>query len=113
MKLANTTLSMLCLGMMAIASGCASWNSGSIVSVMNDREVEVIVGEDFVKAGDTVNFYRTDCITPKPTKYRKCSGAKIGEGKVVSRDGERAVVRSETPMKLTTSNYVSWVYPQE
>jgi hypothetical protein len=113
MKLANTTRFLLCLNMMAIASGCASWNSGSIVSVMNDQEVEVIVGKDFVKAGDTVNFYRTECNTPKPARYRKCSAAKIGEGKVVSREGDRAVVRSNTPIKLTTNNYVSWAYPQE
>lgn len=113
MSLSKTTRSVLCLSMMAIASGCASWNSGSIVSIMNDREAEVVVGKDFVRAGDTVNFYRTECNTPKPAKYRKCSGAKIGEGKVVSRDGDRAVVRSDAPIKLTTNNYVSWIYPQE
>lgn len=96
-----------------LMQGCASWNSGSVVSVMNDGEAEVAVDNDFVKAGDKVEFYKTECNTPKPSKFRRCHGTKIGEGKIVSRSEDRAVVKANSPVELTSSTYVEWVYPEQ
>jgi uncharacterized protein (UPF0179 family) len=103
-----------CVAIVAtLIQGCASWNSGSVVSVMNDREAEVTVDRDFVKAGDKVDFYKAECNTPEPSKFRRCHGTKIGEGKVVSRIGDRAVVKADSPVELTSSTYVEWVYPEQ
>jgi hypothetical protein len=88
--------------------GCVS--SGAIVKVTSDREAEVVVKEDFVKAGDRVSFFKTECDSPTVAKYRRCRESKIGEGVVTSRSGDKATVKADTPLDLSASNYVGWSY---
>ncbi|MEK7690291.1 MAG: hypothetical protein AAB425_04650 [Bdellovibrionota bacterium] len=92
-------------------SGCAhGMMRGTVAMKMNDQEAHVCLGDNEVKAGDKVSFFKNDCPVKGKASTdagRECRMLNLGEGEVIRTLNEHySLVRADAGVKFEEGTLV-------